>query len=163
MPRKGILRRQDRALSQEETIALLERASVMRLGTVDGEGWPYVVPLSFVYHDGSVYFHHTAEESHLTSNLRANPRVCIEVDEPGPVFPRGETACDATRAFQSVVAFGRASPVADPQEKERVFQRLVAKYADPRWGLSQAYPRLETTLVFQVTLEVVTGKRREVS
>ncbi len=158
MPSRGQLRRTDRAMSAQETVALLERATVMRIGTVDREGWPYVVPFSFVYHDGKVYFHHTSEESHLSANLKANPHVCIEVDEPGPVFARDESACSIGRVFQSAVAFGRASLVTDPKEKEQVFHRLLARYADPRWGLPPTYPKLETTLVFQVSIEVTTGK-----
>ncbi len=146
-------------MEAKDSIALLERAEVIRVGTVDNEGWPYVVPLSFVYRGGRVYFHHTSEASHLSSNLKVDPRVCIEVDDPGPVFIDGETGCDVSRVFYSVIAFGKASLVTDTKEKEEFFNRLMTKYADPSWSLSPGYPKLETTHVFQVDVETITGKR----
>ena len=163
MPVRGVLRRIERAMSAEETARFLEQATVMRIGTVDKEGWPYVVPLSFVYHNGKVYFHHTAEDSHLTSCLEADSRVCIEVDEAGSILSGGDTGCDASQAFTSVVAFGRASLVTDPRAKQEILRHLLAKYADPGSGIPTTYQKLEATLVFQIDIDTMTGKRRELS
>ena len=163
MPVRGVLRLTNRAMDAEDAVELLGRANVMRLGTVDREGWPYVVPLSYVYLDGNIYFHHTDQESHLTSCLEDNPRVCIEVDEPGPVFTTGGTGCDTSQAFESVIAFGRAALVTGREAKSRVLSHLLAKYADPGSRAPAVYSQLETTLVFQVSIELMTGKKREVS
>ncbi len=160
MPSRGLMRRADRAMEAKDTIALLKRAEVMRIGTVDKEGWPYVVPFSFVYHDGKIYFHHTAEASHLTSNINVSPRICIEVDEPGPVFSEGKSGCDVSRVFHSAIAYGKASLVTDAKRKKEAFDHLMVKYADPAWKLPSEYPTMDTTLVFQVDIEKLTGKQR---
>ncbi|MFQ5872668.1 MAG: pyridoxamine 5'-phosphate oxidase family protein [Dehalococcoidia bacterium] len=157
---QGVLRREDRAMSKEETVSFLEEATVMRLGTIDREGWPYVVPLSFDYRDGKVYFHHTSEESHLTSCLEASPRVCIEVDESGPVLSYGDTACDTSRVYTSVVAFGRASLVSDTAAKERILNNLIVKYFGPESELSGSYSKLDVIHVFQIDIDIMTGKKR---
>lgn len=158
MATRGQLRRTDRALDPHDAEALLQQAQVVRLGAVDPEGWPYVVPLSFVYDNGDIYFHHTAEDSHLSASLAANPRVCIEVDEAGPVFPGEESACSAGRTFHSVIAFGTVTIVTDPDLKDQAFHRLFAKYADPAWGTPSTFPKRDTTLVYRVSLETITGK-----
>ena len=165
MSARGALRRASRAMSADDAANFLGLATVMRLGTVDDEGWPYVVPLSFVYKDGKVYFHHTAEDSHLTSCLETGPRVCIEVDETGPVYLGGElgseSACDIGRVFKSVIAFGRASLVTDLRAKEQVFDLFVERYPLPGTDSPRTFPKLETTLIFQVEVEVITGKKVE--
>lgn len=160
MPARAVMRRADRAMEERDTVELLKRAQVMRIGTVDKEGWPYVVPFSFAYKDGKVFFHHTQEASHLTSNLNTNPRVCIEADEPGPVFSAGQSGCDVSRVFHSAIAYGKATLVTDPKKKKEAFDLLMAKYADPAWSLPLEYPHLDTTLVFQVDIEKLTGKQK---
>ncbi len=137
-----------------------ERATEIRLATVDGEGWPYVVPLTFVYDNGKIFFHTSMEDSHLSTNLETEHRVCIEVDEPGPAFSTGSTGCGVSRVFQSVIAFGRVKMLTDRNEKVSFFDGLLDKYADPDWGLTREYPRLDDTRVFQIDIEVMTGKRR---
>ena len=161
MTTRGVLQqRAERAMNPDETAALMERAAEMRLGAVDRDGWPYVIPLSFVYEDMKVFFHHTAKESHLTSCLENDPRVCVEVDEVGPVVVGGESACDASRIYASVVAFGRSRIVTDLTTKQRFFDGLVAKHSSPGLEISRSYPRIESVLVFEIDIEVMTGKRR---
>ena len=139
---------------------MLERATEMRLATVDREGWPYVVPLTFVFDDGKIFFHTGMEDGHLSTNLEAEHRVCIEVDEPGPAFSTGSTGCGVSRVFESVIAFGRAKVLTDRNEKASFFDGLLDKYADPNWGLTREYPRLDNARVFQIDIELMTGKRR---
>ena len=160
MPGRGQLRREDRAMTSEESVTLLKRATEMRLATVDGEGWPYVVPLTFVFDGGKVFFHTSMEDSHLSANLETERRVCIEVDEPGPAFPTESTGCGVSRVFQSVIAFGRVKLLTGRKEKVRFFDGLLGKYADPDWGLTREYPRLDETRIFQIDIAVMTGKRR---
>jgi len=69
---------------REEIESLLKEAEIGRLGTcVDGE--PYVVPLSFAYHDGKIVFH-CAKRGKKLDNIAKNPQVCFEVDM-GEVIP----------------------------------------------------------------------------
>ncbi|MBX5465294.1 MAG: pyridoxamine 5'-phosphate oxidase family protein [Clostridia bacterium] len=160
---RGRLRRQDRAMDEEEAWALLERAFCGRLGTVDEEGWPYVVPQLFVVDGRELYFHGTAAYGQTRRNIEADPRVCFEVDEPGPVFPYGEESpCETSVGFESVILFGTCRIVTSREEKIRFYERLMAKYADPAWERPAVWPRLEATTVYAVRVEKVTGKRRPV-
>ena len=80
----GKLRRSDRAMSEEDSVALLQRALVGRIGTVDADGTPYVVPLNFVYEHTArrIHLHFARQPGHLASNLKFSSKVCFEVDKP---------------------------------------------------------------------------------
>ncbi|HYG57270.1 MAG TPA: pyridoxamine 5'-phosphate oxidase family protein [Symbiobacteriaceae bacterium] len=161
---RGELRRKDREMTAEESWSLLAGAYCGRLGTSDAEGWPYVVPKMFVVVDGKIYFHSSQSRGHTRSSVEANPRVCFEVDEPGPVFPSGEDSlCNTSNGFESVITFGTCRLVEDEEHKAKVLYALMAKYADPAWERPDSFPMLAVTAVFEITVERITGKRRPVA
>ena len=59
------LRRAERALSREEALAALDAAPFVTVATVDDDGMPYAVPLSFVRTGDALYFHATNEGGHI--------------------------------------------------------------------------------------------------
>ena len=91
---------------------VIRRAEVCRLGMVDG-GEPYIVPMNFGYRDGHLYFH-CAREGRKLDVLRANPRVCFEL-EAGVRTVRGETACKWSTAYESVIGWGTATVLMDEE------------------------------------------------
>jgi hypothetical protein len=151
-------------MSEQDSVSLLQRALVGRLGTVDADGTPYVVPLNFVYeHEGRrIHLHRGRQPGHLASNLEFSPKVCFEVDEPGPLFATGDAGCDSDQAYESVICFGRAAIVADEAEKERIAKLFFRKYIDENMPGREYDPELVWLAVVEfVTVEatVVTGKR----
>ena len=76
------MRRFKQQLSQEECESIL--AKVYRgFLSVNGEmGYPYTVPMNFVYENGHIYFH-SALEGHKIDAIRLSPNACFTViDEP---------------------------------------------------------------------------------
>jgi nitroimidazol reductase NimA-like FMN-containing flavoprotein (pyridoxamine 5'-phosphate oxidase superfamily) len=72
------------ALRSEERDAFLhERGHLLRIGTVDDEGVPLVVPIWFILDDG-VLLVTPRERSAWLAHLRRDPRVCMTIDETGP-------------------------------------------------------------------------------
>ena len=161
----GKLRRSDRAMSDEESEALLQRALVGRIGTVDREGTPYVVPLNFVFEaqPRRIHLHLAKQPGHLASNLQFSPKACFEIDEPGRLVATGETGCETSHAYESVVCFGRAHVVTEGDERTRVAELFVRKYVDehmPDRSLKPGLPLLSIVHVVTLEIEVITGKRR---
>src|SRR5438132_602934 len=113
------VRRKDKLMPEEEARAVLEQGFCGRLGTVGEDGYPYVVPLLYVWQDGEIWVHNTRARGHLRQNVDHEPRVCFEVDEPGAVFPYGRFECDTSVSYKSVIAFGRIRVVEEPEEKAR--------------------------------------------
>ena len=161
----GKLRRSDRAMSDEDGEALLHRALVGRIGTVDPEGTPYVVPLNFVFErqPRRIHLHLAKQPGHVASNLKFSPKVCFEVDEPGPLIATGETACETDHAYESVICFGRAHVVTDERERTRVASLFVRKYVDehmPGRSYKAGLALLSIVEFVTVEIDVMTGKRR---
>ena len=70
-------------------VELLGRGHSGRLGTTGSDGWPYVVPLLYVWMEGAVWVHNARGDGHLSRNIDADPRACFLVDEPGSVYGYG--------------------------------------------------------------------------
>lgn len=65
-------------LELEQIDEVLRSEDIGRLGCV-ANGWPYVVPVTYVYDGGSVYVH--SGEGLKLGAMRENPRVCLEVEQ----------------------------------------------------------------------------------
>ncbi|MCP5029882.1 MAG: hypothetical protein GY929_26725 [Actinomycetia bacterium] len=68
-------------LTDDELATFLERAGVLvRIGTIDADGMPRVVPTWFVHDQGRILFTPRAQSVFL-ANLRRDPRVGLSIDE----------------------------------------------------------------------------------
>lgn len=153
------VRRTDKLMTEEGVRELLSRAYAGRLATVGADGWPYIVPLLYVWLNGEIWVHNTRARGHLRSNVKRESKVCFEVDEPGEVFPYGRFECDTSIAYRSVVAFGHIRIVDDRAHKQAFFEAFMAKYAGHVVGRPQSfYPRLDQVTVYAITIERMTGK-----
>jgi hypothetical protein len=153
------VRRTDRVLDDDAAHALLTRGFCGRLATVGADGYPYCVPLLYVWMDGAVWTHNTGARGHLRGNVDHEPRVCFEVDEPGEVFPYGRFECDSTVAYASVILFGRIRIVAERADKQRFCEALIAKYGKPDWDRPKGFfPRLDQITVYAIAVERLTAK-----
>ncbi len=104
---------------------ILCESLIGRLGTCL-ENEPYVVPISFVWHEGSIYFHSSADGRKYRT-LVENPRVCLEVDEAE--FVPDEDPCRLHFDYRSAIAWGRARVVSEDDERLNALRRLCEKYA----------------------------------
>lgn len=79
-------------LTQEEIEEFLATDVICRLGVLDDEGWPYVVPVWFLYKDGGFYII-PRERSEWATFMENDKRVFLAIDEPGrqrKVLVKGE-------------------------------------------------------------------------
>jgi nitroimidazol reductase NimA-like FMN-containing flavoprotein (pyridoxamine 5'-phosphate oxidase superfamily) len=155
------LRRADRAMTDEQALQALERGFAGRLATVSEDGYPYCVPLLYVWADGQLFLHGANARGHLRTNVEREPRVCFEIDEPGDVFDYGRFECDTGLAFNSVILFGRIRIAEDTPTKQRFCERLMEKYGKPNSiRPKNFFPRLDAITVYAITVERITGKAR---
>lgn len=158
--RRGQLRRADKIMTAEEIDACLTGAFCGRTATIGADGYPYVVPNLFVWHDRRVYLHTTRHPGHFAANVRHCERVSFEVDEPGEVYPYGHVECDTSVSYRSVVLFGRIRILDRDDDASAFFTRFMTKYAPAdSWGRETgSFPRIPATLVYEIQPEVITGK-----
>jgi nitroimidazol reductase NimA-like FMN-containing flavoprotein (pyridoxamine 5'-phosphate oxidase superfamily) len=157
---RGKLRRADKIMSESEVNECLRTAFVGRTATVGSDGFPYVVPNLFVWHEGTVWLHTARVNGHFARNTSHDNRVCFEVDEPGEIFPYGHIECDTSVSFRSVIVFGNISLVQDADHARKFFEHFMTKYAPAdSWGREQgSFPRIEGTNVYAITPSSITGK-----
>ena len=117
------LRRGGQALERAECEAILERGSAGVLALAGDGGYPYAVPLSYLYSDGEIIFH-CAKEGHKIDAIRRCAKASFCVVDKDEVVPQEY----ATR-FRSVIAFGTMSIIEDEAKKREAITRLAIKYA----------------------------------
>lgn len=101
------MRRKRQQLSEEESISILERATSGTLALLGDGGYPYAVPISYVYADGRLYFH-SALTGHKVDAVKACDKASFCVIEQDSVQPKKYTTY-----YRSVIAFGRVHVIED--------------------------------------------------
>ncbi len=152
------LRRKDRALSHEESVALLNRGEYGVLALMEEGGWPCAVPLSYVLLDNGIYFH-SARAGQKVDSLARCDKICFTVvGETEPVYDK-----DFSTYYESVMVFGRARLVEDAQERYRSLWALAEKYLPEHMDKADKDIRasFERTAVYRISLDLVTGKAKK--
>ncbi|MCI8727328.1 MAG: pyridoxamine 5'-phosphate oxidase family protein [Hungatella sp.] len=116
------MRRNRQMLSEEECVAILERGSAGVLSLQGDDGYPYGVPISYVYHKGKLYFH-SAAQGHKIDAVKNSPRASFCVIADDLVVPETYTTL-----FRSVVVFGQIQVIEDEEEKRKALGILGKKY-----------------------------------
>lgn len=110
-------------MSREASIAIVEKMTSGVLSLAGEEGYPYGVPLSYVYLDGRLYFH-SAVTGHKIDAIRRYDKASFCIIEQDSIVP-----AEFTTYFRSVILFGRVHIVEEPEEKLRAIELIAQKYA----------------------------------
>jgi uncharacterized protein len=136
--------------------------AIAHVGTCDEAGWPYVVPLMYVYESGDLAYLHTGpHQGHFLANVRKHPRVCIEVDAAGALQRGQPSPCNSALVYESVIAYGSVRIFdlgAEAEKKAWFFDRLLERLNEPLSAYERGYPMLDRIILYEVKLELVTGK-----
>ena len=118
-------------LSQEELDEFLGEAHICRLACLKPDGWPYVVPLWYVWHDRRIYFI-GRERSAWVSYIRNDSRASLVIDEEIARHRRVQMFGPATIVEGPVALAGRG-------ERWRIVgASMAARYMADERGLAYA-------------------------
>ena len=153
------LRRAERAMPRDEALAVLDIAEFITVSTVDDDGMPYGVPLSFVRKGDVLYFHATNEGGHKAVDFKHDNRVCATVVMGVEAFFEDG---DFTTSFRSVMAFGRIREVVDMREFKHALVNLCMKYVpEAKHGIGKAMEAEGPhTAVWAIDIDELSGKAR---
>jgi len=139
--------------------AILDEGLYCHLGfTVDGQ--PYVIPTIHARADDRLYVHGSSA-SRMLRSLKTGVPMCVTVTIlDGLVFAR--SAFHHSVNYRSVVVFGVALEVTDPQEKYDALKAVVDHVAPNRWDdvRRPTEQELKATSVLRLPLEEVSAKIR---
>ena len=116
------MRRKRQQMPESEAVAILERGSHGVLAVLGDGGYPYAVPISYVYEDGKIYMH-CAKSGHKLDAVRACEKASFCVVDQDEVVQ-----AEFTSHYRSAIAFGRIREITDDAEKRRMVSLLARKY-----------------------------------
>lgn len=147
------MRRKRQLLPTKESVAILEKMTNGTLALHGDDGYPYAVPVSYVYADGKIYFH-SATEGHKVDAILQNDKVSFCVVERDEIKP-----AEFTTYFRSVIAFGKACVLEDEDEKLSALRLLADKYSHGEAGMEAEIAKgFNHLLMVEITVEHLTGK-----
>jgi len=133
---------------------ILQSAEVCRLA-MSHNGIPYIVPLNYGYEEGTLYFHCAATGLKIDI-LRENDLVCFEVESHVKLIT-SEIPCDWSQYYRSVIGWGKAELITDPDERRKALVILMNHYEERDWEIPEA--KIDRTMVIRVRIDHMTGKR----
>ena len=155
------MRRKDREVTDtDEILQIVEKAKVLHLGMFDS-GYPYVLPLHYGYEyaDGCLILYlHCAREGHKLDLIKADPRVCVELECDVEPLSGGEVPCRYGAAFASVVGRGRAEVLSDVQEKVKGLTLLMKHQTGKEFTIDEQMA--SAVEVIKVVVSELTAKCR---
>lgn len=150
------LRRQDRQISDNEAIEILQKGEygVLSMCSPTNEG--YGVPLSFVLVGNDIYFHCAAEGTKLRF-LKENNKVSFCVVGNTKLLPS-----KLSTIYESAIVKGIATEV-DGEEKREALMRITEKYSADfiEEGKESIKKHFNTVKVIKLSIESITGKARK--
>ena len=149
------MRRSLQQISDERAIDILKNCKNAVLALRDDPSdYSYAVPVSPVYCDNHIYIH-SAPMGHKVAALKSNPKVSLCVIEKDEIHPE-----KLTSYFRSVIVFGTARFVTDPQEKYEILEKLVEKFAPDfhKEGREEALQKINYIAIIDITIDHMTGK-----
>jgi len=148
------MRRKRQQLSEAESIGILQKATSGTLALLGDNGYPYAVPISYVYHEGKLYFH-SALSGHKVDAIRQCDKASFCVIEQDDVQPKKYTTF-----FRSVIAFGRIHVIEDEAVKLSTARMLGNRYNpnDDESLKKEIENGLSRMLMIRFDIEHLTGK-----
>ena len=149
------MRRNRQLLEEKENIEILMKGTAGVLALSGDEGYPYAVPLSYVYSDSKLYFH-SAVSGHKIDAINRSDKGSFCVIDQDCIVPE-----EYTTYYKSVIAFGRIRILEDESEKRAAIELLARKYhpADTQKHrpdtISEAWSRM---CLLELDIEHMTGK-----
>ena len=148
------MRRKRQQLSRAEAEAILERGTSGVLAVAGDDGYPYAVPLSYVYQDGKLWFH-CAKSGHKLDAVRREEKASFCVIDQDQVV-----AEKYTTLFRSVIAFGQVRVLEDDGEKRAALEALGERFnpGQPESLEKEISSTWNSVCVLEMEIEHMTGK-----
>jgi len=148
------MRRKRQQLTEEKSIGILQKSTAGTLALLGDNGYPYTVPISYVYADGKLYFH-SALSGHKIDAIRNCDKASFCVIDQDEVHPEKYTTY-----FRSVIAFGRIHIIEDEQEKLETARLLGDRYnPNQEEALQKEIEKgLSRMVMIRFDIEHLTGK-----
>lgn len=141
--------------------AFLRRAQIGHIAT-SWEGQPFITPSTFWFDESQqrIIFHSNLA-GRIRANIERNPKVSLEASELGRLLP-SNIALEFSLQYRSVMVFGTALILDDPDEQRAALSGLIQKYFPAMTAGKEYRPitdkELKRTSVYALQIEAWSGK-----
>jgi len=142
--------------NQDEMINIINECDVVHIG-MSVDNVPYIVPLNFGFVNNTFYFHGD-KEGRKMDMIKANPKVCFELDTDHVLIGESDRACDWTMKYASIMGNGTMVIVEDWVEKREALNILMKQYGGES-DYSYSDKMLERIGIMKLLVEEMTGKK----
>lgn len=113
------MRRAERELPERQAKEILQNGSYGVLALASDGGYPYAVPLNYVFDGEKIYFHCAAQGHKIDAVARDNKCSFCVVENGGIIESR------FTTKYRSVIAFGKIREETDGAQKEHALRLMM--------------------------------------
>lgn len=144
-------------LTEEQVTELLNRSQVGNIATLNEDGYPYTVPVHYIYHDEKIYIHGLPVGEKI-KNIQANEKVCFDIySMKGLILD--DAPCDVNTEYESVIILGKAKIITNDYElKEDILIKIVEKYTPHLKEIKLPVNMVKGTGIIEITIKECTGK-----
>lgn len=147
-----VKRRHDRGFYDHETVhRLLDAAALCHVAYVV-DGLPYCTPTLF-WREGTRLYWHGSSASRMLRNLDEGQPACLTVTHLDSLV-LARCGFNHSADYRSVMAFGQARLVTDPEEKRRALVMMVDRFFPNRTAGLRASTDQEIKATSVVTMEI---------
>jgi nitroimidazol reductase NimA-like FMN-containing flavoprotein (pyridoxamine 5'-phosphate oxidase superfamily) len=146
-----------RAITERKEIEeIIGKCRWCHLAMSDPDGNPYVIPMNFGYRDGIIYLH-GGQKGKKIDILQKNSRVCINFSTDHLLrYQNEKVACSWSMRYRSVLCYGKAEFIDDPDEKTKALNIIMANYSPEAFTYNP--PSIREVNVFIVRIEAFEGR-----
>lgn len=143
-------------ISKTQQEAIILKCQTCSIAMVDQQGKPYVLPMNFGFADDHIYFHGSATGKKVDV-LRNQPDICIAFSTDHELrYVDEEVACSWSMRYRSVLAYGKAEIVENPEEKVNILNVIMSHYTGRTFEYNA--PSIKEVMVFKVKIDKLEGR-----
>lgn len=147
------MRRFKQQLENEKCIEILKNEPRGVLAVLGDNGYPYTVPLDFVYENGRLYFH-CAKEGHKLDAIKKHEKASFCVLDKGV-----KSESDWSYFFNSVICFGKVKILSEKKDILEKAKLLGMKYYPSEDEVDDEVKKFaERVCVIEMEIEHMSGK-----
>ena len=141
-------------MDQDQAVSILKAGTNGVLGVIGDSGYPYTVPVSYLYDEGNIYFH-SATEGHKLDAIQNEPKVSFCVTAQDNII-----AEDFNTLYKSVIVFGKAEILVNEQSKMEALESILKKYSADFIEKGREYIKEEwdNCVAVRISIEHMSGK-----
>ena len=148
------IKRTKQSLSKEKCLEIINENTGGVLSVSGDNGYPYGVPMSYVYDNNKIYFH-CGQNGHKIDGIKRNNKVCFTVIGADKIVPE-----EFNTYYSSVIIFGKANIVEDLDLKRKALVLLSDKYSPDfkEESTAEINKFFDTVCIIELEIEDMQGK-----